>query len=163
MTMRRRWALPVFVIPPRLVRSPLESSRATAPLYPISWRGLVKRESSPPSLPIVAAETSAIPRNAWRASMTARRRGRRFDGLVDRVLKSRNAIGGVLAFVEIVQQGRLLRGLGKMHRLHPRQMRLRPRVHRRDRPLAVAQQELAQAMPRAQLILLRRFARPHQI
>ena len=33
---RRRWASPAFVIPPRRVHWPLESSLATAPLYPIS-------------------------------------------------------------------------------------------------------------------------------
>src|SRR5712691_5933480 len=54
MTMRRRCALPVFVMPPRRVRSPLVTSLATAPLYPISCRGLVNRESLPTSVTIVA-------------------------------------------------------------------------------------------------------------
>ncbi len=72
--MRRRCALPVLVMAPRRTRPPLEFSRETAPLYPMSCRGRAKRDSSPTSATRVAAPTVAIPRSACRAAITARMR-----------------------------------------------------------------------------------------
>ena len=96
--------MPVFVMPPRRVRSPLVSSLATAPLYPISCRGLANRESLPISATIVTAETWAIPRSAWSASITARiRSGAAFTASSIAALQPRKAIGHVLHFVEVVQ------------------------------------------------------------
>jgi hypothetical protein len=47
--------------------------------------------------------------------------------------------------------------------LHPRKVALRPRLHRGRRSAAVPQQEFAQPMARAQLVLLRRFSRADEI
>ena len=114
---------------------------------------------------MVTAETSAIPRNACSASITARMRiGAVSTAALMARLESRDAIGHVIDFVDVVQQRRFLRRVIKVDRaLHPRQVGLRPRLHRRRRSPAMPQQKLAQPMARPQLILLGRFPRADEI
>ena len=110
MTMRRRCALPVFVMPPRRVRSPLVSSLATAPLYPISCRGLANRESVPTSATIVTAETTRdTAQGLERVDDGPHALGRRLHGFINRALESPDAVGHMLDLVEVIQQGGFLR------------------------------------------------------
>jgi hypothetical protein len=105
----------------------VESSLATAPLYPISCRGLAKRESSPTCATIVTAETNATPRSAWSASMTARiRSGAVFTASSMGAVEPFDTIGHVLYFGEVIQQGGLSRGVLKVDGLDPGEVRLGP-------------------------------------
>jgi hypothetical protein len=83
------------------------------------------------------------------------------DRLVNRVLEPFETIGHVLDLVEVIQQGGLLRGVLKVDGLDTGEVRLGPWIHRRGRTPATPQQKLAQAMTRAQLILLGGLAGSH--
>ena len=67
--------------------------------------------------------------------------------------------------MEIVQERRLLRRVGKPHALDPQEMPLGPGGHTGGPAPTVSQQKLAQPMARAQLVFLRRLkvAGAHQI
>jgi hypothetical protein len=125
----------------------------------------VKRERSPTSATIVTAETKAIPRNAWSVCVDHRAHGcrGRLHGLIDRALEPFDLPHRVIDFVEVVQPRGLLRGVLELHLADPRQVPLCPCRHRRRGPSDVAQQKFAEPMVRAQLVLLRRLAGPHQI
>ena len=65
--------------------------------------------------------------------------------------------------MEIVQERRLLRRVGKPHPLDPQKMPLGPGGHAGGPAPTVSQQKLAQPMARAQLIFLRRLSGAHHV
>lgn len=89
--------------------------------------------------------------------------GGRLHGLIDRTLEPFDAVRDVIDFVQIVQACGLLRRLLELHLSDPRQVPLAPRRHGRRGTAPVPQQKFPQAVPRAQLILLRRLPGAHQV
>ena len=129
----------------------------------MNWRALGKRDRGPTSATIVAADTWATPRNACRAAITARIAGDAGGWPRRARARAAQSRGRVLDLVDIVESGRFLRGGIGMRTVPPTAMAIRPRLQGRRRPPAMAEEELPQPMPRAELIALRGFARPHQI
>src|SRR5436309_15538702 len=144
--MRRRCALPVLLMAPRRTRSPLESSRGTPPLYPISCRGFRNRDSDPTSLTMVAADTLAIPRSLQRLDHRPQARRGRLDGHVNGSLQPPDALTGVLDLGQMVDQHRLLRRRLDVHLApHPLAMLPGPGLEALRRAPAMPTQALPQA------------------
>jgi hypothetical protein len=159
--MWRRWAFPVLVIAPRPRACPAR---------------ILTRDGA-----AVAHQLPRRRKSGERADFHYNGHGRHFRDaaqrlerldhrrgglrrLVDRALESRDALAHVLNLVEVVHQGRLLGRGRKVHVVpHPAQMALGPRTDPRRRSPAVAEQEFGEPVPRAQLILLGRLPRPHQV
>ena len=58
-------------------------------------------------------------------------------------------------FVEVIDQRGLLGGLGKVHRLHPGQVPLRPRIHARQERLIATEDRLHRTV-------IERIGAPHR-
>ena len=89
--------------------------------------------------------------------------GSRLSRFVKGVLEPVQAFSHMLDLVEIVQERRLLRRLGKPHALHPQEMSLGPGIHPGGWAPPVPQQKLPYPMARAQLIFLRRLSGTHHV
>ncbi len=90
-----------------------------------------------------------------------RRRGR--DRAIQCRLESLKSRPGVVHFVDVISERRLLRRRTEGHGIEPAAMALGLRLHARRRSNAVAQQKLADAMAGSELIGLRGLTRAQQI
>ena len=152
-------------MPPRCTRLPLVCSLATSPLYPISCRRT--RETR---------ERTEFGNDAGRRGLRhpaeslesfdhrPNLRRRLPDCFVNRLLQFHDPRRHMVHFLQIIGQRSFQRRLLETHMaLDPLPMFLRPGFDSIRPPPAVPQQELSQPMTRFQLVLLRRFARSHQV
>ena len=114
---------------------------------------------------MVTAVRKATPRNACKASTTARIAGAAVgDGFGQVLLQALDPFGGMFYFVHVVAQRGFQRGLVEVHlAFHPLHVLLRPGLRVDLRALPVPQQELAQPVPGSGLILLGIFAGADQV